>query len=946
MVDVQRLSDFVAWWREYCKGDEKGEAQIFTDRLLKGFGHKGAREAGGTFEMRVQRKRNERTTTAFADFLLPGIVLIEMKKRGEDLRKHYAQAFEYWLYLVPDRPKYVVLCNFDELWIYDLNRQLDDPLDRVRVEDLPERWGPLAFLFPGNEAPTFGNDLVAVTESAAGSLAQLYIKLAARVERPEIARRFVLQCMLALFSEDIGLLPRYSFTQVIEDCLAGQSSYDLIQLLFLAMNRPGKSAFRRKYEIDYFDGGLFAEINPIELSGEELFALREAARHNWSKIRPAIFGTIFEKSADQKRRRELGEHFTSEAEIQHIVLPVIVRPWRERIEVAVTAAELRTLQYELSQYQVLDPACGSGNFLYIAYREIKRLEKQIIDRINTIEGHTPFDLGLVNANQFYGFDLDPFAVDLAKVSLMIGKKLAVDELGLHENPLPLDNLDANIRAADALFVEWPEFDACIGNPPYQGAKLLKQMHSAEYVNSVRAAFPKVSGNADYCVYWFRKAHELMKPGARAGLVGTNTIRQNYSRVGGLDYIVANGGNIFEAVSSIPWSGDAKVHVSIACWSKGEAPFHPARLWVKNGAEVLEVPKISSSLSPEVDVSGAKILKINTEPKCVFQGQTPGHKGFVLEPDEAEKLVKADPLSKKVIFPYLTGDDLVGNVGGKPSRFIIDFGDRDVLEAGSFKAAFKRVQKLVLPYREAKAKEEKEKNRNVLATNSKAKVNHDHESALAQWWLHFRSRVDRKEAAENLSRYIICSRVTKRPIFDFAHHDICPGDSLQTFAFEDDYTFGILQSDAHWRWFTEKASTLKSDYRYTPDSVFDTFPFPQQPTPAQVQAVAEAARALHEYRRRFMQATDREMTLRKLYSSLDAQGKNPLRDLHSTLDAAVLVAYGFDPVVDVLTQLFVLNETVATRIKEGAPTTAPGIPADFPQPETLISTGCILPTEIL
>src|SRR5262249_26511231 len=160
---------------------------------------------------------------------------------------------------------------------------------------------------------------------------------------------------------------------------------------------------------------------------------------------------------------------------------------------------------------------------------------------------------------------------------------------------------------------------CIGNPPYMGAKVLKQEHSVDYVNRVRDTFPDVPGNADYCVYWFRKAHELMKPGARAGLVGTNTIRQNYSRIGGLDYIVENDGHIFEAVSSMPWSGEAAVSISIACWSKGQPPYKPFRLWVDNGERVLELPLISSALSPNIDVHNAHNLSINTMPKRVYQG---------------------------------------------------------------------------------------------------------------------------------------------------------------------------------------------------------------------------------------------------------------------------------------------------------------------------------------
>ncbi len=186
----QSLQQFVEWWRVYCTGDEKGQAQIFLDRLFQAFGHMGVQEAGGVLEDRVKIKRDERNTTRFADLVLPGRVLIEMKKRGEDLRKHYAQAFDYWLHLVPNRPKYVILCNFDEFWIYELDYQLDDPRDKLRIEDLPNRWGPLAFLQPKPAPPIFQTDLIAVTKEAAYSLSQLFHSLAEGRKLPrETAQR-------------------------------------------------------------------------------------------------------------------------------------------------------------------------------------------------------------------------------------------------------------------------------------------------------------------------------------------------------------------------------------------------------------------------------------------------------------------------------------------------------------------------------------------------------------------------------------------------------------------------------------------------------------------------------------------------------------------------------------------------------------------------------------
>ena len=945
------FKQFVAWWRQYCKGDEKGEAQIFLDRFLQAFGYGGAMEAGGVFENRVRRKRDGHTVVSFADYVLPGKVLIEMKKRGEDLNRHYDQLEDYWKNLEA-KPRYAILCNFDSIWIYDFPTQFYDPVDRVDIADLPRRLSALEFLVPGSsKTPVFQNNLVDVTKNAAHSLSQVFRLVLRENDRAE-AQRFILQCMIALFAEDIGLLPGATFTRVIEECQRQEaSSYDLITLLFTMMNYRGRKRAGRFYDVAYFNGGIFSQIDPIPLSVEGLNFLRQAARENWSKIRPAIFGVIFEDSLDKAERHQIGAHFTSELDIKRIVDPVIVKPWDARIEAAATADALYALHAELCAYQVLDPACGSGNFLYIAYQEMKKLERNLFERLQLMGQALPE--GRVTARQFHGFDINPFAVELAKVTLMIAKKLAVDQYHSNEEPLPLDNLDENIRCEDALFAEWPAFDACIGNPPYMGAKRLKQEHPPAYINRVRAAFPDVPGNADYCVYWFRKAHELMRPGTRAGLVGTNTIRQNYSREGGLDYIVANDGHIYDAISSMPWSGEAVVHVSIVNWIKGEVQNTPVLLRDYEGegenGEIKwrehNLPTINSALSEQVDVSKAAVLACNTTPKRVFQGQTPGHKGFVLSSAEAMSIIQQDSSNRSVVIPYITGDELIGKPGSRPSRYIVDFVDRDLVDARQFKASYKRVELLVLPDKRAKAEKESAKNAEILAANPHGDVNRDHQMAMEKWWLHFRSRAERREATENMNRYIICSRVTKRPIFEFVAVSLCPSDSLQTFAFEDDYSFGILQSNAHWRWFTEKASTLKSDYRYTPNSVFDTFPWPQNSTVKQVKRVAEAGRALHEFRRERMSRSER-LTLRDMYQTLELPGKNPLKDLHTALDAAVLAAYGFDAAGDVLAQLLALNQQVAGRIAAGEPVTSPGVPAGYPNAAELVSEGCIQPPELI
>lgn len=211
--------------------------------------------------------------------------------------------------------------------------------------------------------------------------------------------------------------------------------------------------------------------------------MKNAALENWSQIRPAIFGTIFEDSLTDKERHQIGAHFTSEQDIKRIVDPVIVEPWDNRIETAATLADVRGLHTELCAYQVLDPACGSGNFLYIAYIEMKKLENRLFERLRELDPQAALPSQRISVKQFHGFDINPFAVELAKVTLMIAKKAAVDELHSAENPLPLDNLDDHIRCEDALFADWGRPNAIIGNPPYLGARRLKQEHPLEYIKA-------------------------------------------------------------------------------------------------------------------------------------------------------------------------------------------------------------------------------------------------------------------------------------------------------------------------------------------------------------------------------------------------------------------------------------------------------------------------------
>ncbi len=722
------------------------------------------------------------------------------------------------------------------------------------------------------------------------------------------------------------------------------------------MNTPQPARGGRFTGVDYFNGGLFFTVDPIELTPAELGLLYGAANENdWAYVQPVIFGTLFEGSLGKEERHALGAHFTYEADIQKIVRPTIVRPWEERIAAAKNTAELLQLLRQRRAFRVLDPACGSGNFLFVAYRALRELEQNLLLRIFARDKRQFERVGTasgVSPRQFFGIDINENAVETAKVTLMLARRLAArrahefwdahtdilpggDSHALQfEKDLPLDNLDANIVCADALFTPWPEVDAIIGNPPFLDARRLTVIHGAEYAKRLRAGFADVPGRADFCVHWFRKAHEILKPGCRAGLVGTNTIRQNYSREGGLDYIVKNGGTITEAVSSQPWSGESAVHVSIVNWIKG-ACATPRMLFRLTGQcregpwEKELVQRINSSLSFVTDVAAAIPLRVNQNPKPCFEGQQPGHDGFRLESHERDRLISKDPKCAEVIFPYLNGEGLLGGDCKAVPRSIIDFENRSLDEAARYGPAFEHLKKAVLPNWQANAADEKKKTGRDAG---------EHQTRVRTWWLLKRPRDTMIAAICRLPRYVVCARVTKRPIFEFLSSRIRPDSSLTVFAFADDYSFGILQSGIHWAWFTAKCSTLTERFRYTSDTVFDTFPWPQKPNSKDVRAVAETARSLRRLRRQILVANG--WSLRDLYRTLESPGDNRLRDAQRLLDAAVRRAYGMKNDEDTLAFLLKLNLQLAAEESNRKPVTPPGLPASISNPKEFISADCV------
>jgi hypothetical protein len=548
------------------------------------------------------------------------------------------------------------------------------------------------------------------------------------------------------------------------------------------------------------------------------------------------------------------------------------------------------LQIELQGYRVLDPACGSGNFLYIAYQQLKRVERMLLEKIQSLNGSKSqqMEMGLVTPLQFYGMDTNPFAVELARVTLMIARKIAIDDLSLTEPALPLDTLDDNIVCEDALFGEWVKVDAIIGNPPFLGGKKLRIELGNEYVEKIYQAFPEVKGQPDFCVFWFRKASDLLGNKGRGGLVGTNSIAQVSGRKASLDYIVSNGGIIHDAISTQIWSGDAAVHVSIVNWTKEKQK--------QNFLDSVEVPFITSSLKSEISVNNAKILKANKN--FSFQACELSGKGFIISEEEAREWIKVDSKNADVLKPMIDGKTLINPF--LKLDWVIDFNNLSIEEASEYQLPFQRVKEKVKP--------ERDKNRR--------------DARRINWWKFGEKRPAMRQAMSSLSCYFAIPKIAKWMIFTPVKISILPCEANMVIASDDFYILGVLTSNIHRIWVKAQSSTLKGDTRYTNTTCFETFPFPQTVDTKIVQQIRTKTEKLHEYRSQQMET--KQWGITTLYNKFFTEPSSQLYKLHQQLDKLVMSAYQFNPEDDILERLLLLNLELGEKEKQGIKIIGPEI----------------------
>jgi hypothetical protein len=891
------LREFVAKWETYT-GTERSEAQTYLNELFACFGSDRS-TCGAVFE-------DSKPADGIMDLYWEGLCIIEMKAPGEKSRLsgHRKQAIDYWASSADrsahrDQPPFVVLCSFNRFEVFEPGRNMREPLAAFDLVDLPDHFEALNFLAGRGVMPLFGEFYRDLTTEAAKAVADLYHSVRDRDGAPpEEVQRFVLQLAWCLFAEDLGMLSGHPVQRIIEKLIGdpNTSSYAEFGALFDVLNDPGD--YGRKGILagtTYVNGTLFEKAARVHLEPTELILLRTAAEFDWRAVDPTIFGSLMEGCLGRELRWKLGAHYTYEADIMKIVGPTIVRPWRARIDAETDPNALLTMLTELCAFKVLDPACGCGNFLYVAYRELRAIEfdlkQRIAERAKATGLAAPDTTGIYYPlTNLQGIEIEPIVAQIARITLWMGHKQVSDKYGPAENVLPLVPL-SSIVTGDALRLDWPKTDAIIGNPPFLGAKLVRSALGDDYADWLSEQFGV--GVKDLCVYWFRKTQDHLLPQQRAGLVGTNSVSQTSTKRASLDYVLARGGTIADAVSSQVWPGDAHVHVSIVNWVFGTLA--PQEAVILDG---LPVSSIRASLrSSERDVEA---LRLQANVGRAFAGVVPQGKGFLLEPEDAKALIESEPAARNtVIRPFLTGDDIAQAADQQPRRYVIDFADMPLEAAMRWPKTLEHLRSTV------KVERAESKNRAVEE----------------RWWLFGRRVPDMRAATANLRRFPAVAGTAKRLLIAWQYPPTLPNNACYVFAFDDDFSMGILLSHAHEAWAWAVSSTLETRLRYTNTSVFERFPWPDPVTDTQREAVADACIALLD--RRSEICTNEAIGLTTLNNRLDEGAYTDLKALHKALDEAVAAAYDWPKSIaqdtdEVVRRLAALNAEIAAGSRPYAP----------------------------
>ncbi|MCA1972979.1 MAG: class I SAM-dependent DNA methyltransferase [Caenispirillum sp.] len=928
-------TEFVAKWKAATLTERAASQSHFLD-LCHLLDEPSPAEADPTGEWYAFERGANKTTGAkgWADVWKRNHFAWEYKGKGRDLDAAFAQLQQYAGAL--GNPPLLVVSDMQTFRIHtawtntvsEVHRlTLDDMLDAGKRRLLKWVLSAPAHLRPGLTRQK-------LTEQAAGTFADLARRLRGRGHDSQRVAHFVNRLVFCMFAEDVDLLPNKMFQRTLEACYVKPDRFEsLTRALFAAMRTGGDVGIEA---VEWFNGGLFDDDASLPLTRDDLGEVLAAARLEWAEIDPSIFGTLFERGLDPDKRSQLGAHYTDRDKIRLIIEPVVTRPllaeWEAcKAEIADALAKTaaakapaartkarkqaetlyRGFLDRLRAFRVLDPACGSGNFLYLALLTLKDLEHRAGVEAEAMGLHREFPA--IGPDCVKGIEINPYAAELARISVWIGEIQWMRRNGynISRNPIlrPLDTIENR----DALFPAdpaapwpdpahlWPQVDAIIGNPPFLGDKMMIGALGEDYVARLRRGYADwLPGGSDLVCYWFAIADRMLRTGraARAGFVATNSIRGGANRR--VLEAIREHHVITDAWADEAWTVDgAAVRVSLVCFGPKGAGDAPPCL---DGVPVVEV--FSDLTSGGADLTVAAVLSQNKGTSFIGRQKD----GPIDVPgDLAREWLKApaNPNGKPnsdVVHPWMNGADITRRPTG---RWLVDFKEMDEDTACLYETPFEYLRVHLKPLRAENRDRQRRDN----------------------WWRPGRSGGDLRAALSSISRYIASPRVAKHRTFVWLDASVVPDSAVVAITRDDDTTFGILHSRFHEAWALRLCTFLGvgNDPRYTPSTTFETFPFPEGLTPdvpaaayaddPRAQAVAAAAARLDQLRRNWLNPADlveevpevvpgfpprllpkdeaaakelKKRTLTNLYNARPAW----LAQAHAALDAAVAAAYGW------------------------------------------------------
>jgi hypothetical protein len=1005
------IDEFITRWKDARGGAERANYQMFLSELCEALGLPRPDPASAdtasndyVFERGVKRRESEGTaSTLRIDLYKRGSFILEAKQSrasqrddGQQtlfkadeaastaasqgkwdvlMRNARKQAEDYVFRLPADHaaPPFIIVCDVG--YVFEVYADFsgsgrayshfpDRKGFRIRLEDLrdPDVQTRLRAIWTDPHSLDQTREAARVTRDIAKRLAEVSKRLEGK-HPPEEVALFLMRCIFTMFAEDVDLLPKGKFTDLLKERLDAPDGFaPMLAELWRKMDAPNHDD--RFYSgfgvyLKHFNGGLFKDARAFPLAREDIGELLAAAGHNWRYVEPAIFGTLVEQALDPAERRKLGAHYTPRSYVERLVEVTVMEPLRadwnaaqlkagdakERGDLPEAVAAVRAFHHQLCTTRVLDPACGTGNFLYVSLELMKRLEGEVLEALAELGETEGIGLETVDPHQFLGIELNVRAAAIAELVLWIGY-LQQHYRNRSEHPAePILKAFGNIQQKDAVLTwdgypemqfemrdgeavlvfpnarrpDWPEAEFIVGNPPFIGNKRMRDRLGSEYVEALRSAQAEVAGSVDLVMYWVSRSGELLKRGSlrRFGLVTTNSITQPLNRCP-LEEATSgkNAASLIYAVPDHPWidtSDGAAVRVSIIVAERGR---NEGRLVTidtaserRDNSEVLgyseQVGKIAPNLTIGPDPSSALPLLANRA--VAHQGVILVGEGFRISPAERDLILTQNESLRPMLRPYMIGQDLMSS---PQARYVIDVNSLD----------------------EAQLRQNVPEIYGLLAERVRPdRLKNNDRAFRTFWWRYGRPRPEIAQLLDEQDRYIATCRTARHRVFVLLDSAIVPDAKIIFVGLSSAAHLSVLSSRIHTSWAIKAGAWLGAgnDSNYNHSNVFDPFPFPDpdEATRARLRALGEELDAT----RKTVQAEHPDLTLTGLYNVLEkvragaeltlaeadvkARGRVLiLKDLHDQIDRATADAYGWP---HDLTDEQILEKLVALNAERAA-----------------------------